>query len=112
MTDRTTDILVNGFLSVACFVLGVVIWSEIFGLILGALGRPGGSYAWWFVISVNIAHFFFGMFHANDDIGTGAPHEHVVGRLDLKVIIHAISIITIGGSSYARVALEACRSGK
>jgi hypothetical protein len=119
-TVTKAEIAANLFLSFACGIIAALLWgflvdkvlSNLFGIQWG--WTPGMLLA----LGINLFHFLFGWFHADDDVsglglgslGKSARTRRVYNQDRVQIMLYAV--VTIGLSRYLVAALSAWERGQ
>ena len=115
--DTQVDIGVGIFWAVVCGIVASVFWGVVLEFFIHLIWKanwgifPGVL----FVIIINVAHFYFGWFHTEEDIGDLAPEKPGLMQSafqDDRIHIRILAVISIGISLYTQHALAAYRSYK
>ena len=114
MKDTDKDILIDIFLMLIFLAVSITVWGSFLARMKGLipLEKP---YLWGsgFVLLLNTAHFFLGLFHTDDDFSNIHTRGMMTSYIDYqRIIIRFIAIITISPSVYLRQAIIAYRTRK
>jgi hypothetical protein len=115
--DTKIDIGIGIFWAAICGVVASMFWGRVLQITLYLLfkiewGYPAGILL---VLVINICHFIFGWFHADENVGDLASNDPVLMQsvflLD-RIYVRILAVISIGLSLYVQHALLAYRCYK
>jgi hypothetical protein len=114
MEDTHISILVDIFLMLVFLALGIKIWGSLLEGMKGLIPLEE-PYLWssGFMLLLNAAHFFLGLFHADDDFSEIHTRGLMTSYFDYqRIIIKIVAILTISPSVHLRQAVIAFRASK
>jgi len=111
MADRNSEVLVDLFLMMVFFALGVWIWGSLLKGLQNFLPvREPYLWSGGFMLVINAGHFLFGFFRTDEDFSDIHGRGMMTAYSDyLRIVVRMIALITISPSVNLRLAIIALR---